>query len=548
MIKVKGIPASSGIVSGPAVFSKASRISVKREITEDTEAELRRFMNGQQEAIHELDALYEEAVNVVGEEMAQIFDIHRMMIEADEFADRVKELIQEEKLCAPSAVRQTGDELAAMFAATDDKYMKERAADVMDISERLLRVMMGIKPEAAAPQEACILLADDFLPSDTIHLDTSKVLAFVTKLGSHTSHLSILARTRGITAVVGLKEAAYSQITPGAQLIVDGDSGEIIIAPDAGQIREYESKRLQLEASRQELQKYKGVASRTLDGTSVEVCANIGSVADLDSVLDNDADGIGLVRSEFLYMECDEMPSEEVLFEAYRECVSRMEGKRVIIRTLDIGADKALPYLDLGHEENPAIGFRAIRVCLKKPELFAAQLRAILRASAFGKLSIMFPMISGLPEFLQGKEAVLRCMDELRQEGTPFDEHVPIGMMIEVPSAAIMSDVLAEHADFFSIGTNDLTQFTLAADRMNPHVDFLFNSPNEAVLRLIELTAQNARKHHILCGICGEMGANLNLTERLLNMGIRELSVTPRKILEVRKKVCSIRLRENQKD
>ena len=335
---------------------------------------------------------------------------------------------------------------------------------------------------------------------------------------------------------------------PGAQLIVDGDSGEIIIAPDAEQIREYENKRLQLEASRQELQKYKGVVSRTLDGTSIEVCANIGSVADLDSVLDNDADGIGLVRSEFLYMECDEMPSEEVLFEAYRECVSRMEGKRVIIRTLDIGADKALPYLDLGHEENPAIGFRAIRVCLKNPELFASQLRAILRASAYGKLAIMFPMISGLPEFLQGKDAVLRCMDELRRKGVAFDEHVPIGMMIEVPSAAIMSDVLAEHADFFSIGTNDLTQFTLAADRMNPHVDFLFNSPNEAVLRLIELTAQNARKHHILCGICGEMGANLNLTERLLNMGIRELSVTPRKILEVRRKVCSIRLEEDRKD
>lgn len=545
MIKVKGIPASSGIVSGPAVFSKAARISVKQEKIEDTEAELRRFSEGQQTAIHEIDTLYEEAVNVVGEDMAQIFDIHRMMIEADEFADRVKELICEEKFSAPYAVRQTGDELAAMFAATDDKYMKERSADVIDISERLIRVMMGIKSASVDPQKPCILLADDFLPSDTIHLDTSKVLAFVTKLGSHTSHLSILARTRGITAVVGLQEAGYSQITPGVQLIVDGDSGEIIIDPNAEQIQEYECKRLQLETSKQELQKYKGVASRTLDGTSIEVCANIGSVADLDSVLDNDADGIGLVRSEFLYMECEEMPSEEVLFEAYRECVSRMNGKRVIIRTLDIGADKALPYLDLGHEENPAIGFRAIRVCLKNPELFATQLRAILRASAYGKLSIMFPMISGLPEFLQGKEAVLRCMDELRQKGIPFDEHVPIGMMIEVPSAAVMSDVLAEHADFFSIGTNDLTQFTLAADRMNPHVDVLFNSPNEAVLRLIELTAQNAQKHHILCGICGEMGANLNLTERLLKMGIRELSVTPRKILEVRKKVCSINLDED---
>ena len=541
MIKIKGISASSGIVSGPAVFSKASRIAVKREVAEDIQEELLRFSQAQRQAIEEIDALYQNAVNVVGEEIAQIFDVHKMMVEADEFVDRVKELICEERLCAPCAVRQTSDELAALFAATEDRYMQERAADVIDVSERLISIMLGVKMERIDPQQPCILLAEDFLPSETIHLDTSKVLAFVTKMGSHTSHLSILARTRGITAVVGLKEA-YSQITSGAQLIVDGDSGEVIVDPNEEQLREYERRRLQIEASRNELLKYKGVSSRTLDGTDVEICANIGSVADLDSVLNNDADGIGLVRSEFLYMECDEMPSEEVLFQAYRECVSRMEGKRVIIRTLDIGADKALPYLNLDQEENPAIGFRAIRVCLKKPDLFTVQLRAILRASAYGPLSIMFPMISGLPEFLEGKQAVLRCMDELRQEKIPFDEHVPIGMMIEVPSAAILSDVLAEHADFFSIGTNDLTQFTLAADRMNPHVDFLFNSPNEAVLRLIELTAQNAQKHHILCGICGEMGANLDLTQRLLKMGIREFSVTPRKILEVRKKICSINL------
>ena len=542
MFKVKGIPASAGIVLGPAVFSEAVRIVAEPEKVKDTNTELKRFTDGQRTAIQELDALYQEAVDVVGEEMAQIFDIHKMMIEADEFVDRVKELICEEKYCAPYAVQQTAKELAAMFAATDDKYMKERAADVVDISERLIRVMLGIQAKTTDPQEKCILLADDFLPSDTIRLDTSRVLAFVTKLGSHTSHLSILARTRGITAVVGLGEEAYSQIKPGNQLIVDGDNGEIVINPDSEHIEEFKLKRQQLETSKQELQKFKGIKSETLDGTAIEVCANIGSVADLDSVLENDADGIGLVRSEFLYMECNELPSEETLFEAYRECVSRMNGKRVIIRTLDIGADKPLPYLDLGHEDNPAIGFRAIRVCLKKPELFADQLRAILRASAYGKVSIMFPMISGLPEFLEGKQAVLRCMDELRQKGIAFDEHVQIGMMIEVPSAAVMSDVLAEHADFFSIGTNDLTQFTLAADRTNPQVDFLFNSPNEAVLRLIELTARNANKHHIMCGICGEMGANLNLTERFLKMGIRELSVTPRKILEVRKKVCSIDL------
>ena len=406
MFTAKGIPASAGIVSGVAVFSKAARIVVKPERAEDTQAELCRFADGQNEALRELDALCQEAVSVVGEEMAQIFEIHKMMIEADEFADRVRELIRSEKFCAPYAVQQTSQELAAIFTATDDKYMKERAADVMDISERLIRIMLGIQAKAIDPQQQSILLADDFLPSDTIHLDTSKVLAFVTKLGSHTSHLSILARTRGITAVVGLGEAAYSRITPGAQLIVDGDSGEVIVDPDASQLREYEQKRRELELSRAELQKYKGIPSRTLDGTPVEVCANIGSVADLDSVLDNDADGIGLVRSEFLYMECNEMPSEESLYEAYKKCVCRMGGKRVIIRTLDIGADKPLPYLDLGHEENPAIGFRAIRVCLKKPELFADQLRAILRASAHGKVSIMFPMISGLPEFLEGKQAV----------------------------------------------------------------------------------------------------------------------------------------------
>lgn len=546
MLIVKGIPASAGIVLGPAIFSKTARIIVQPEKVIDAKKELDRFVESQKEGIRELDELYQEAVDVVGEEMAQIFDIHKMMIEAEEFADRVQELICEEKFCAPYAVQKTAGELAAMFSATEDKYMKERAADVVDISERLIRIMLGLQTTTVAPQEKCILLADDFLPSDTIRLDTSKVLAFVTKFGSHTSHLSILARTRGITAVVGLGEDAYSQIKPGDRLIVDGDSGEIMIDPDTERIQQYEQKRQQLEASKQELQKYKGVKSQTVDGTTIEVCANIGSVADLDSVLANDADGIGLVRSEFLYMECDEMPSEETLFEAYRECASRMDGKRVIIRTLDIGADKPLPYLDLGHEDNPAIGFRAIRVCLKKPELFADQLRAILRASAYGNVAIMFPMISGLPEFLEGKQEVLRCMDELRKRGVAFDEHIQIGMMIEVPAAAVMSDVLAEHADFFSIGTNDLTQFTLAADRTNPQVDFLFNSPNEAVLRLIELTAQNAQKHHIMCGICGEMGANLNLTERFLKMGIRELSVTPRKILEVRKKVCSIELNQNE--
>lgn len=544
MERVKGIPASAGVVLGSAVFRKAPRITVERTWIENVQEELCRFARGQQDAIRELDVLYTEAVELVGEEMAQIFDIHRMMIEAEEFADRVRELIGEEKLSAPSAVRQTGDELSAMFLATGDKYMQERAADVTDISERLIRLMLGIERETADHQAPCILAADDFLPSDTIHLDTSSVLAFVTRLGSHTSHLSILARTRGITAVVGLKDA-FDKITPGAHLIVDGDSGEVVIDPDEDALRAFEQKRAEKESGRQRLQKYRGVPSRTLDGTEIEVCANIGSVADLDSVLENDADGIGLVRSEFLYMECDAMPDEDVLFEAYRQCAQRMNGKRVIVRTLDIGADKALPYLDLGHEENPAIGFRAIRVCLKKPDLFAAQLRAILRASAYGNLAIMFPMISGLPEFLEAKQAVLDCMEQLRQKGVPFDEDILIGMMIEVPSAAVMSDVLAQHADFFSIGTNDLTQFTLAADRMNPNVDFLFNSPNEAVMRLIALTAENARKNGIFCGICGEMGANTELTERFLRMGVRELSVTPRKVLEVREKVCSIRLSED---
>ena len=547
MKRVTGIPASAGIVSGPAVFSKSARITVNREQAADVSAELERFARGQQDAIAELDVLYQNAIEMVGEEMAQIFDIHRMMIEAEEFEDRVRELITGERFSAPYAVQQAGAEFAEMFSSMDDEYMKERSADVADISERLVRVMLGVRAEDLLLDRPCILLADDFLPSDTIHLDSSKVLAFVTRLGSHTSHLSILARTRGITAVVGLKEA-YGEITPGAQLIVDGDSGEVIIDPEPAQLEECERKRRILEQTRQELLEYRGRASVTLDGTAVEVCANIGSAADLESVLENGADGIGLVRSEFLYMEREQMPDEEDLFRAYRACVSRMDGKRVIIRTLDIGADKALPYLDLGHEENPAIGFRAIRVCLQRPDLFRTQLRAILRASAFGRLSIMFPMISCLSEFLQGKQAVLRCMDELRAEGVAFDENVPVGMMIEVPAAAVMSDVLAQHADFFSIGTNDLTQFTLAADRMNPQVDFLFNSPNEAVLRLIELTARSARRNGILCGICGEMGANLGLTERFLQMGIRELSVTPRKILEVRKKVCSIRLETAEKD
>lgn len=547
MKRITGIPASAGIVSGTAVFSKNARITVNPEKIEDVAAELQRFSAGQRGAIAELDTLYQDAIEKVGEEMAQIFDIHRMMIEAEEFVDRVRDLIESERFSAPYAVQQAGMEFAEMFSSMDDEYMKERSADVVDISERLVRVMLGAHSETLLLDKPCVLLADDFLPSDTIHLDSSKVLAFVTKFGSHTSHLSILARTRGITAVVGLKDG-YGEVVPGAQLIVDGDVGEVIIDPTPEQLQACERKLRALERNRRELLEYRDRESVTLDGTRVEICANIGSAADLDSVLENGADGIGLVRSEFLYMEREQMPDEEDLFQAYRTCVGRMNGRRVIIRTLDIGADKALPYLDLGHEENPAIGFRAIRVCLQKPELFRTQLRAILRASAFGPLSIMFPMISCLSEFLQGKQAVVRCMEELRLEGVPFDENVPVGMMIEVPAAAVMSDVLAQHADFFSIGTNDLTQFTLAADRMNPQVDFLFNSPNEAVLRLIELTAQNARRHGILCGICGEMGANLSLTERFLKMGVRELSVTPRKILEVRRKVCSICLEELEKD
>lgn len=426
-----------------------------------------------------------------------------------------------------------------MFSSMDDDYMKERAADVSDISSRLIRIMLGVEEGSCDLSAPCILVADDLLPSDTISLDSTNVLAFVTRLGSHTSHLAILARTRGIPAVVGLG-AAYEELSAGVELIVDGTRGTVIVEPGEAENEEFDRLYQEHMAFKKRLQQFKGLKSVTQDGTEVEVCANIGSTADIRNVLENDADGIGLVRSEFLYMESEQLPDEDVLFEAYRTIVSKMGGKRVIIRTLDVGADKALPYLALGHEDNPAIGFRAVRVCLKRPDIFYPQLRAILRASVYGKTAIMFPMISGLEEFRQSKQMTLDCMEQLRQEGIPFDEKIPIGLMIEIPAAAVLSGELAAEADFFSIGTNDLTQFMLAADRMNPNVDHLFNGANEAVLRMIEFTAKSAAEHGILCGICGELGADTTLTERFLKMGVREFSVAPHKVLEVREKVRSI--------
>lgn len=531
MIVYRGKAVFSGIAIGRIAILKKNDQSVKRSHVEDVKAEIARVDAAKEKAIKQLKALYEKAVQEVGESGAMIFDVHQMMLEDQDYQDSIINMIETQNINAEYAVAVTGDNFANMFAAMDDDYMKARAADVKDISERMITVLQGGDDATVDTDEPTIVVAEDLAPSETVQLDKSKVLAFVTRFGSSNSHTAILARTMNIPALISVD---YGDDIDGKMAIVDGFEGKILVEPDEALLREYEEKREKELEKRKLLQELKGKESITKSGRKINIYANIGNVSDVASVLQNDAGGIGLFRSEFLYLEKDTFPTEEEQFQVYKAVAENMAGKKVIIRTLDIGADKQADYFELGHEENPAMGYRAIRICLKQPDIFKTQLRALFRASVYGTISIMYPMIISVKEVKQIKEIVAEVKKELTEEGIPFSE-VEQGIMIETPAAVMISDMLAKEVDFFSIGTNDLTQYTLAIDRQNAKLDDIYDSHHEAILRMIRIVVENAHKEGIWAGICGELGADTTLTEEFVRMGVDELSVTPTFVLPVRR-------------
>lgn len=536
MITIQGKGACGAIAIGRLSFFKRGEISVKRERVEDTKAELERFEAARQEAQSQLRALYDKALIEIGEANAQIFDIHQMMLEDLDYIDSVTNIIENQQMNAEYAVAVTADNFAMMFSSMDDEYMKERAADVKDVSNRVLRCFQQTADGTVLSGDGLIICADDLAPSETVQLDKSKVLAFVTQKGSLNSHTAILARTMNIPAVIGAGEALNPEFD-GKPAVVDGYTGEVFIEPDADTLALLKLKQQEDEKKKALLQELKGKENITLDGRKINIFANIGGLSDIGAVLVNDAGGIGLFRSEFLYLENNNFPSEELQFATYKKVLESMAGKKVIIRTLDIGADKKIEYFDLDAEENPALGYRAIRICLTRQDIFKTQLRALYRASVFGNLSIMFPMIIAREEILEIKKIINEVKIELAAENVPFSDNVEIGIMIETPAAAVISDILAPEVDFFSVGTNDLTQYTLAIDRQNPKLDGFYDPHHESVLRLIQFAADSAHKNGKWIGICGELGADLSLTERFLKMGIDELSVSPSLVLSLRDKV-----------
>ena len=529
---IQGKAIFGGIAIGPISFFAKEQKQVKRTKVEDTEAEIARYEAALATAIEQLGALYEKALKEVGESEAQIFEVHQMMLEDDDYNDSVKNIITSQGLNAEYAVATTGDNFSTMFAAMDDEYFQARAVDVKDISERIINILMGIG-EAKVSDEPSIIVAEDLAPSETVQMDKSKLLGFVTRLGSSNSHTAILARTMNIPALI---QVDIKEEWNGKQAIIDGFSGKFILEPEADVLEEYQKKQAEQQERRRLLAEQKGKPTVTKNGKAIKLFANIGSVSDLQSVMENDAAGIGLFRSEFLYLESDTYPTEEEQFKAYKMVAETMAGKKVIIRTLDIGADKQVDYFELDKEENPAMGLRAIRICLTRPEIFKTQLRALLRASAFGNIAVMYPMIISVEEVRKIKAIMEEVKAELDEAGIPHG-NVEQGIMIETPAAVILSDLLAKEVDFFSIGTNDLTQYTLAIDRQNAKLDEFYNPHHEAVLRMIQMVVENAHKAGIWAGICGELGADLELTDRFMEMGVDELSVSPTFIYPVRQKI-----------
>lgn len=534
----KGKSVYKGIALGPVVVFQKNDVQVKREKITDAEGEIARMQDAVSASQEQLQKLYDKAVKEVGEASAAIFEVHQMMLEDEDYQDAICNMIRNEMVNAEYAVAVTGDNFAEMFASMDDDYMQARSADIRDISNRLVQNLSGHAPVDMNDMEPSIIVADDLTPSETVQMDKSKILAFVTVHGSTNSHTAILARMMNIPALIGVP-LELEKIHNGTRAIVDGREAVFYLDPEEEQIRQAEAAQQTEQRLRSLLAEYKGRESVTKSGRKVNVYANIGSVSDVAYVLENDAEGIGLFRSEFLYLGRDSLPDETEQFNAYRQVLQMMAGKKVIIRTLDIGADKNVDYLGLGKEDNPAMGYRAIRICLEQPEIFKTQLRALLRAAKYGTLAIMYPMIISVEEVLDIQKIVAEVAKELEEEKLPYV--IPEqGIMIETPAAVMMSEELAEHVDFFSIGTNDLTQYTLAIDRQNNRLDRFYNPHHEAVLRMIQMTVDGAHKHGKWVGICGELGADTTLTTRFVQMGIDELSVAPSMVLNVRSKICEM--------
>ena len=531
-----------GIVMGPVAVLKKNDYQVKRARIEDPEAEVKRVKEAVEVSKKQLGRLYDKAVREVGEASAAIFEVHQMMLEDEDYLESMENMIRTELVNAEYAAAATGDNFAEMFAAMDDEYMKARSADVKDISERLVRNLSGEGDNDLSSMEPSVIVADDLSPSETVQMDKEKILAFVTVHGSTNSHTAILARMMNIPALIGVP-MDLNGLKTGMTAVVDGFSGQVIFEPEEDVQKETE-KRIQEEAEKQKLlEELKGKENVTPDGRKINIYANIGSVGDLGYVMENDAGGIGLFRSEFLYLGRNDFPTEEEQFQAYKQAVQTMAGKKVIIRTLDIGADKQVEYFNLGKEENPALGYRAIRICLKQPEIFKAQLRALFRAAVYGNLSVMYPMITSTEEVEKIYAIVAEVEEELKKQEVQYK--IPEqGIMIETPAAVMISDRLAEMVDFFSIGTNDLTQYTLAIDRQNEQLDDFYNPHHEAVLRMIRMVVENAHKCGKWAGICGELGADLTLTEQFVRMGVDELSVAPSMILKLRKIVREMKAEE----
>ena len=534
-----------GIAIGKIRVYQKNQQQVKRYKVEDTEQEVSRYQNAKEKAIQELQELYDKALREIGQANAAIFEVHQMMLEDDDYNDSVENMIRMEQINAEYAVAVTGDNFSEMFASMDDEYMKGRAVDVKDISERVLATLHGTSAVDLTEDEPVIIVSDDLAPSETVQMDKSKVLSFVTEHGSLNSHTAILARTMGIPALVGTNLPVLSSLD-GKFAIVDGASGKFYVEPEEDVLQEMEKKRQTYVEQKELLETLKGKENVTLDGQKVKLYANIGDSKDLATVLQNDAEGIGLFRSEFIYLERDTFPTEEEQFLIYKQVVQTLAGKKVIIRTLDIGADKTCDYFEMDEEENPAMGCRAIRICLTRPEIFKVQLRALFRASAYGNLAIMYPMITSMEEVQRIKAIVEEVKRELSAEGIIYGD-VEQGIMFETPAAVMMSDELANAVDFFSIGTNDLTQYTLAIDRQNPKLDEFYNPHHPAVLRMIRMVVENAHKAGIWAGICGELGADTELTQEFLAMGVDELSVSPARILPIRKIIRQTNVKEYKK-
>lgn len=539
MEQIFGKGVSKGVAAGPISFYRRASGVIPRHEVSDTAAELERFRAARETAKEQLAKLYDKALAEAGEDAAMLFEAHQMMLDDLDFVESIEGMIENDRVNAEAAVSDTGAQFAEMFAAMDDSYMQARAADIRDISARVIGILTGEGESGIVSDVPCIVAADDLAPSETVQMDESLILGFITSAGSANSHTAILARTMGIPAIISAGDALQPEME-GKYAIIDGQTGEAVIEPDDAERERLLKKQAKEKALKELLDQLKGKPNMTKDGRNVMVYCNIGSPADIDAVLQNDGGGIGLFRSEFLYLQGSDYPTEDEQFEAYKTVAERMGGRRVIIRTLDIGADKQADYFHLDKEENPAMGLRAIRICLTRPEVFRTQLRALYRASAYGKIAIMFPMITSVWEVQEIKRICRNIRAELAEEGVPMADKVELGIMIETPAAVMMSAELAREVDFFSVGTNDLTQYTLAVDRQGVGLDRFFDAHHPAVLRMLRMAAENAHKAGIWIGICGELGADAELIETFLSMGIDELSVSPSAVLPLRSAIRSI--------